>query len=288
MSSLVTYTKTMTSAYLTIKELTDAVGGSVTPRMVRHYHTLGLLPQPRRSSGNYRLYTQKDVQQLRQIVALKQQGFQLSHIQQLLQSDAQTDGEQTLITQLQQQYCSVIQQLARLRQTAMALEGVLGRDRHCQSIQIDAIAQLRLLEAETHNGVGALEQLWQRLDAETAAPTKNFGKVGQPCTTQTRYYTDRHSKEGCPTLPKISGPHPEAFQESLERLLPDLSDRSEIEVHLLSKLVLACGDVSLVSFVRYSPGAIAAARDALKAGSLIVGDVLALSGCPRSYPPRAS
>lgn len=84
MSSLVTYTKTMTSAYLTIKELTDAVGGSVTPRMVRHYHTLGLLPQPRRSSGNYRLYTQKDVQQLRQIVALKQQGFQLSHIQQLL------------------------------------------------------------------------------------------------------------------------------------------------------------------------------------------------------------
>lgn len=239
MSSLLTYTKTMTNAYLTIKELTEAVGGSVTPRMVRHYHTLGLLPQPQRSSGNYRLYTQKDVQQLRRLVALKQQGFQLSHIQQLLHSDAQTDGEQTLITQLQQQYSSVIQQLARLRQTAMALEGVLGRDRHCQSIQVDAIAQLRLLEAETHNGVGALEQLWQRLDAETTA-------------------------------------HPEAFEESLERLLPDLSDRSEIEAHLLSKLILACGDVTLVSFFRRSPDAIAAARNALKAGSPIVGDVPAV------------
>lgn len=121
----------------------------------------------------------------------------------------------------------------------MALEGVLGRDRHCQSIQIDAIAQLRLLEAETQNGVGALEQLWQRLDAETTA-------------------------------------HPETFQESLERLLPDLSERSEIEVHLLSKLVLACGDVTLLPFVRRSPGAIAAARNALKAGSLIVGDVPAV------------
>jgi precorrin-8X/cobalt-precorrin-8 methylmutase len=231
--------KIMTNAYLTIKELTEAVGGSVTPRMVRHYHTLGLLPQPQRSSGNYRLYTQKDVQRLRRIVALKQQGFQLSHIQQLLQSDARVDGDWSLITQLQQQYCCVIQQLARLRQTAMALEGLLGRDRDCQSIQIDAIAQLRQLEAETQNGVGALEQLWQRLDSETTA-------------------------------------HPEAFQESLERLLPDLSERSEIEVHLLSKLVLACGDVSLVPFVRHSPDAIAAARNALKAGSLIVGDVPAV------------
>ena len=44
--------------------------------------------------------------------------------------------------------------------------------------------------------------------------------------------------------------HPEAFTESLQQLLPDLSDRNEIEVDLLSKLVLANGDVSLVPFVR--------------------------------------
>ena len=69
----------MTAEYLTIKELTDAVGSDITPRMVRHYHKLGLLAQPVRSHSNYRLYTQQDVQQLRRIVALKQQGFQLSH-----------------------------------------------------------------------------------------------------------------------------------------------------------------------------------------------------------------
>lgn len=226
----------MKTQSLTIKELTEAVGGGITPRMVRHYHTLGLLPQPQRSTGNYRLYGQREVQHLKRIVALKQQGFQLSHVQQLLKDDSETDVEQTLITQLQQHYHSVIQQLARLRQTAAALEGVLGRDRDCQTIQAEALAQLRLLEVETQDGLGDLEKLWHRLDAETTA-------------------------------------HPEAFQESLQRLLPDLSDRSEIEVDLLSQLVLACGDVSLVQFVRRSKDAIAVARDALKAQCQIVGDV---------------
>ena len=46
---------------LTIKERAETVGGRVTPRMVRHYHQLGLLPQPQRSSGNYRLYDESDV-----------------------------------------------------------------------------------------------------------------------------------------------------------------------------------------------------------------------------------
>lgn len=226
----------MSTQHLTIKELTEAVGGGVTPRMVRHYHQLGLLPPVQRSSGNYRLYTQADVSRLQRIVALKRQGFQLSHIQQLLTQNIQSES---LIAQLQQQYRTVMQQLTRLRQTAAALEGVLGRDRSCQQVQAEAIAQLKLLEIETRDGIGNLEYLWQQLDAETAA-------------------------------------HPEAFTESLQRLLPDLSEHSEIAVDLLSKLVLACGDVSLVQFVRYSRDAIAAAREGLRAGCSVVGDVPAI------------
>ena len=228
----------MDNQYLTIKELTDLVGAGVTPRMVRHYHQLGLMPLAQRSVGNYRMYTERDVQRLRRIVALKQQGFQLSHVQKLLELTPEEDAK-TLTAQLQQQYQAVIQQLARLRQTASALEGLLGRDRHCQNIQAEAIAQLRLLEVDTKDGLGELENLWHNLD--TAVPS-----------------------------------HPEAFQESLQQLLPNLSNRSEIEVDLLSKLVLACGDVSLVNFVRLSQGAIAAARAALKTGCQIVGDVPAV------------
>ncbi len=226
----------MPNQNLTIKDLTDAVGGGISPRMVRHYHQLGLLPQPARSRGNYRLYSQRDVQRLQRIVALKQQGFQLSHIHKLLDEEPETDTASTLMVQLQQQYRSVIQQISHLRQTASALEGLLGRDQQCQYVQADAIAQLKLLEVETQTRLGGLQQLWSGLDAAVHA-------------------------------------HPEAFQESLQRLLPDLSDRSEIEVDLLSTLVLACGDVSLVPFVRLGNGAIAASREALKAGCHIVADV---------------
>ncbi|MCC5643921.1 precorrin-8X methylmutase [Nostoc sp. CHAB 5824] len=225
----------MNAGCLTIKELTDAVGGGLTPRMVRHYHQLGLLPQPVRSPSNYRLYTKKDILRLQRIVALKQQGFQLNHIRNILEVEPEADTTFNLMGQLQQQYRAVMQQISQLRQTASALEGLLGRDRHCQIMQAEVLAQLKLLDVETQAGLGGLENLWSGLDAEI------------------------HT-------------HSEAFTESLQRLLPDLSHRSEIEQHLISQLVLACGDVSLVSFVKLSRGAIAASRKALSSSCQIVVD----------------
>jgi len=229
----------MATQHLTIKELTEAAGGQVTPRMVRHYHQLGLLPLPQRSTANYRLYTPQDVQRLRRIVALKQQGFQLSHIGQLLENDSETEDNQTLMIHLQEQYQIVVRQMTRLRQTATALEGLLGRDRYCLTPQAEALAQLKQIEVDAQTGLGELEQ-WLNLDSETAT-------------------------------------HPEAFQESLQRLLPDLSHYSEITVNLLHHLVLACGDVSLVNFVRFSDSAIAAVRDALKSGCPIIADVVMIA-----------
>jgi precorrin-8X/cobalt-precorrin-8 methylmutase len=41
--------------------------------------------------------------------------------------------------------------------------------------------------------------------------------------------------------------------------------------------VLACGDVSLVNFVRLSGDVIASAREALKNGCQIVGDIAAVT-----------
>lgn len=225
---------------LTIKELTQAVGGTITPRMVRHYHQLGLLPQPVRSPSNYRLYNEKDVVRLQRILALKQQGFQLNHIRQILEVEPEADTTVSLMAQLQQQYKSIIQQIAQLRQTASALEGLLGRDQDCQIMQAEVLAQLKLLEVETKVGLGGLEKLWSGLDSMVHA-------------------------------------HPEAFEESLQRLLPDLSDRSEIEQDLISELVLACGDVSLTSFVRLSHLAIASSREVLKSGCQVVVDVLTIS-----------
>lgn len=230
----------MKGDYLTIKQLTEAVGGGVTPRMVRHYHRLGLLPPARRSEGNYRLYTQQDVRRLQRVMALKQQGFQLSHIRQLLDNHSEETVDPMLMARLQQQYQSAIQQITRLRQTASALEGLLGRDRDCQIAQAEALARLKQLDVDAREGLGKLDRLWINLDAEATT-------------------------------------HPEAFPESLQRLLPDLSHCSEITVHLLHQLVLACGDVSLVNFVRLSQDAIASARSTLKEGATVVTDVPAVA-----------
>ena len=225
---------------LTIKQLTAAVGQGITPRMVRHYHKIDLLPPPSRSASNYRLYSEADVQRLQRIVALKQQGFQLAHIKQMLADRAESQGADALLPQFQQQYQTVLQQLVKLRQTAMALEGLLGRDLGCQSTQAAAISQLRLLETETQAAQSISEALWAQLDAATAD-------------------------------------HPENFSEALQRLLPDLSQRPEIEVDVISHLVLACGDVSLATFVKFSRDAIKAARESLAAGCTIVGDIPAVA-----------
>ncbi len=224
---------------LTIKELVQAVGRGTTPRMVRHYHKIGLLPEPTRSQGNYRLYTPADVQQLQRIVALKQQGFQLTHIQQVLATETADAPGEALELRLQEQYQRVLQQLVKLRQTATALEGLLGRDRPCQSTGAVVLAQLRRLAVETEAAQTLSTELWEHLDA--AVPN-----------------------------------HPENFQEALQRLLPPASGRSEIELDLWAHLVLACGDASLPAFVRLSPGAIAAARTALAAGCQVVGDIPAV------------
>ncbi|NET00549.1 MAG: MerR family transcriptional regulator [Sphaerospermopsis sp. SIO1G2] len=233
----------MSTKYLTIKKLTETVGGGTTPRMVRHYHQIGLLPEAIRSSSNYRLYNQSHVQYLRQIVALKQQGFQLEHIRQLLGNQVEPEANVTLLTRLQQHYYSIIQKISRLRQTASALERLLGGDRSCQTVRAKAIAQIKQLNAdcfELEDELDPMDSLWEAFDASILS-------------------------------------HPEAFEESLTYLLPDLSGRSEIEADLISKLVLACGDVSLVHCLKISQKAIAAAREGLKSGCQIVGDVGAIS-----------
>ncbi len=233
----------MSTNYLTIKKLTDTVGGGITPRMVRHYHQIGLLPEAIRSSSNYRLYTTNHVQYLRRIVALKQQGFQLEHIRKLLENKLEPGANTTLFSRLQQHYYSIIHKITQLRQTASALERLLGGDHDCQAVQAEVIAKIKQLNADQsqlEDELDPMDSLWKAFDASILA-------------------------------------HPEKFEESLQNLLPDLSGRSEIEVDLISHLVLACGDISLVNFLKISKGAIAAAREGLKSGCQVIGDVMAVT-----------
>lgn len=69
---------------LTIKQLADYVG--VTVRAVRHYHAVGLLPEPGRDASGYRRYGAQDVADLARIKTLAEAGVPLSRVQALLRA----------------------------------------------------------------------------------------------------------------------------------------------------------------------------------------------------------
>ena len=76
---------------LTIGQLAAYAG--VTVRAVRHYHQIGLLPEPERDASGYRRYGAKAVVSLIRIRTLANAGVPLSQIGQMLEADASTFAE---------------------------------------------------------------------------------------------------------------------------------------------------------------------------------------------------
>jgi DNA-binding transcriptional MerR regulator len=70
---------------LTIGELASYAG--VSARTVRHYHAIGLLPEPERDHSGYRRYDAAAVVELVRIRTLAEAGVPLSRVQELLVAD---------------------------------------------------------------------------------------------------------------------------------------------------------------------------------------------------------
>src|SRR3569833_1415927 len=88
---------------LTIGQLAAYVG--VTVRAVRHYHQIGLLPEPGRDASGYRRYGATAAVSLIKIRPLASAGVPLSHIGQMLEADESTFSEavQRIDTQLREE-----------------------------------------------------------------------------------------------------------------------------------------------------------------------------------------
>jgi DNA-binding transcriptional MerR regulator len=76
---------------LTIGQLAAYAG--VTVRAVRHYHRVGLLPEPERDASGYRRYGPRAVVSLIKIRTLANAGVPLSQIGQMLEADAPAFAE---------------------------------------------------------------------------------------------------------------------------------------------------------------------------------------------------
>ncbi|MFD7663589.1 MerR family transcriptional regulator [Streptomyces sp. NPDC059788] len=69
-----------------IGELAAVVG--VTTRAVRHYHRIGLLPEPQRQPNGYREYTLRDAVELARVRRLTELGLSLDEVKDVLADDA--------------------------------------------------------------------------------------------------------------------------------------------------------------------------------------------------------
>ena len=61
-----------------------AAGSGVTPKMIRHYEAIGLLPPAPRRDNAYRDYGQRDVHELRFIGRARRLGFSIAELGELL------------------------------------------------------------------------------------------------------------------------------------------------------------------------------------------------------------
>ncbi|MFF5184791.1 MerR family transcriptional regulator [Streptomyces sp. NPDC000345] len=99
-----------------IGELAEAVG--VTTRTVRHYHHLGLLPEPERRANGYRDYTLRHAVTLARIRRLTELGLGLAEARDVLADDAGKDLVEVLTEldeDLARQETAIRERRARLR-----------------------------------------------------------------------------------------------------------------------------------------------------------------------------
>ncbi|MEO7022432.1 MAG: MerR family transcriptional regulator [Ktedonobacteraceae bacterium] len=106
---------------------------SLTKRTLRYYEEVGLLPPTGRTEGNYRRYSQDDVQRLERIKNLRDLlGFSLADIREILQAEEERDQIRVAyrqeteaaakISQLERIDEIILQQLELIEQKIVGLE----------------------------------------------------------------------------------------------------------------------------------------------------------------------
>jgi len=105
---------TRSDVQLRIGQLANLV--SVTPKTIRHYHKIGLLPKPRRSEKGYRLYGVADLYRLKLVLRLKEIGFSLADIRAILRARDADSALRRRLEKLDQSLSAKMDELNRQRQ----------------------------------------------------------------------------------------------------------------------------------------------------------------------------
>lgn len=125
---------------LSIGDLAERAGCTV--QIIRHYEKIGLLPEPRRTSGNRRIYSEDQVSRLVFIRHSRELGFSLDDIRQLLSFSDQPNQSCEQVDAIARGHLHGIQErLARLRSMEQELKRMVrqcsgGKVTECRIINV--------------------------------------------------------------------------------------------------------------------------------------------------------
>lgn len=123
---------------------------SVSVQTLHHYDKIGLLKPSHRLPNGYRLYTEKDLLKLQQIIALKYFGFELSQIKSLLKQEVTVKEHFTVQSQLLEKKAN------DLLKASQTLNEIIGSWNNNESIPWETIIHL----IEVYRMTQQLEKTW--------------------------------------------------------------------------------------------------------------------------------
>lgn len=129
--------RSIPQGYMTAGEVAKKM--DVTVRTLQHYDKEGLLPPSAVSGGGRRLYTDKDIVKLHQILSLKHLGFSLDDIRdRLIPLDVPADVAQVL----SEQAAAVRKKIADLTESLSAIEALKTEALEMQSVDFKKYADI--------------------------------------------------------------------------------------------------------------------------------------------------
>ncbi|MFI6533314.1 MerR family transcriptional regulator [Nonomuraea sp. NPDC050547] len=187
---------------LTIGQLAAHAG--VTVRAVRHYHHLGLLPEPERDASGYRRYGAAAVVDLIRIKTLADAGVPLARIDELLHASPGHFAE--AVTEIDD---SLAEKMDQLREHRRRISELAAGDRLFLPGDV-----VRILDRERALGVGEAlvrveRDVWIMLTAQTPQAVPEWVAVKSAALDDPAfvelYRTISHALDWPPTDPRLPG-----------------------------------------------------------------------------------
>ncbi|HEY6284085.1 MAG TPA: MerR family transcriptional regulator, partial [Ktedonobacteraceae bacterium] len=110
---------------LQIGEVAKLIG--ISSKTIRYYHVIGLLAEPKRTDGGYRLYTAQDLLHLQRIRRLRSLGLPLDRIKEIL-GESDVEQEVMLRNALQSLVQELTGQIIELEERREMLKKLLAED----------------------------------------------------------------------------------------------------------------------------------------------------------------